>query len=137
MALAVLGASAWTALSFDRLNDDIDDFQRVEVPGDGTVRLDARKYIVYLVGPAADESRRPLTIAVTHRASEQAVPARIYDGTFTYSFGKTLAAQATVTAPRSGVYDVRTAGPTTSSDTSSHSATASAAGCCGSSPSRA
>ena len=111
MTLAVLGAIAWTVLAFDRLNDDIDRFQRVDVPGEASVRLDARKYILYLVGPGADELRRPLTIAVTHRASERLVPARVYAGTFTYAFGETLAAQATVTAPAAGVHDVRIAAP--------------------------
>ena len=61
--LIVLGAvlaALWFVISFVRLDDQIDGFERVPVPGEQTVRLEARKYIVYYEGfPTPEE----LTIA--------------------------------------------------------------------------
>ncbi len=112
MAAGVVGAFAWTILRFDAIAADAESWARVEVPGSGSARLEAREYVLYLEGPRADENEHPVKIVLRHRPSERRVSARPYDGTFAFTPGEEvpLAAIATVTPPRAGVYDVRTSG---------------------------
>lgn len=110
-AAGVIGALAWTVLSFERLDRQIADYPRVEVPGSGAVTLEKRKHIVYLEGPGVEDNRHPVKIVMRHRRSERRVSAKPYDGTLSYSSEDSeLQALATVTPPVAGLYDVRTEG---------------------------
>ncbi len=86
--------------------------ERVEVPGSGSVRLEARKYILYLEGTESDEAEHPVKIVMRHRRSERRVSAAPYKGSYSFEPGEEvpLTAVATVTPPLAGVYDVRTDG---------------------------
>jgi hypothetical protein len=111
VAFAVIGAIVWMVLAFGHISSMVDDFQRVPIPGKGDVRLDARKYVIYVEGPGADQAVPPVNVAITKPGSSTRPPIlRAYDGSLTYSFGKTGSAQATVTPRRAGVYHVRTTG---------------------------
>lgn len=110
VAAGVVGAVLWFVLSFMNLDNEIDGFQRVPLPGDRTVQLDARKYVIYYEGPNADESVPQFEIAVTDSATERPLAIDSYGGSLTYSFGDEGTAQATVTPTRTGAYAVRTSG---------------------------
>ena len=111
MFLAVVAAVAWTWLSFDRLDADAAGFPRVEVPDSGAVRLEARKYVLYLEGPNSDHNTHPVRVVMRHRRTERSVSAKPYKGTFSYEGDDVpLTALSTVTPPLAGIYDVRTAG---------------------------
>jgi hypothetical protein len=111
VAFAVIGAIVWVILAFGRIANTVDDFQRVAIPGRADVRLEARKYVVYVEGPRADEAVPRVTIAITSRGSStRPLILRPYSGSLTYSLDRTGSAQATVTPPRAGVYRVRTTG---------------------------
>ena len=114
VAFAVIGAIVWLVLAFAHISNTVDDFQRVPIPGNGEVDLEARKYVIYVEGPRADQAVPPVNIAITKPGSSKRPPIlRSYDGSLTYSLGKTGSAQATVTPPRAGVYHVRTTGDDT------------------------
>jgi hypothetical protein len=109
LAFAAIGAVAWVALAFGQIARTVDDFQRVSIPGSADVRLEARKYVIYVEGPRADQAVPPVSIAITKRGGSTRRPVlRAYGGSLTYSAGRTGLAQATVTPPRAGVYRVRT-----------------------------
>ena len=111
IAAAILGAILWAVLSARSFIDTLDEFQHVPVPGRGVVELQARKYVVYVEGPNADQSTPPVSIAVTDARTEQPVTIDDYGGSLTYSFDTDGSAVATVTPPRAGSYEVRTTGP--------------------------
>jgi hypothetical protein len=110
IAAGVVGAVLWFVLSLVNLNNEVDDFQRVPVPGEGTVQLEARKYVIYFEGPNADEAVPRFEIAITETDTERALAIDTYGGSLTYSFGREGSAQATITPPRAGSYAVRTSG---------------------------
>jgi hypothetical protein len=111
VAFAVVGAIVWVVLAFGRIANTVDGFQRVPIPGRADVRLEARKYVVYVEGPRADQAVPQVTIAITSQGSStRPLILRPYGGSLTYSLDRTGSAQATVTPPRAGVYRVRTAG---------------------------
>jgi hypothetical protein len=111
VAFAVIGAIAWVVLAFGQITTTVDDFQRVAIPGRADVRLEARKYVIYIEGPRADQAVPAVNIAITKRRGSTRPPIlRPYGGSLTYSAGRTGSAQATVTPPRAGVYRVRTSG---------------------------
>ncbi len=110
IACAVAGAILWAVLAFAHIVGTIDDFQHVAIPASESVRLEARKYVVYVEGPNADENVPPVRIQVTDDRTEQPVALHDYSSSLTYSFNTTGSALATVTPPRAGVYRVRTAG---------------------------
>lgn len=107
----VLGAIAWAVLTGAHLVGTIDDFRHVAIPGREQVRLDARKYVLYVEGPGADERVPGVDIAVSDARSETALVVARYAADLTYSFDTDGSAVATVTPPRAGLYDVRTDGP--------------------------
>jgi hypothetical protein len=113
-ALIVLGgllAVLWLVISFVRLDDQIDEFERVPVPGEQTVPLEARKYIVYFEGFAAGQ------LAIADAVSGEALAIEPYDGSLEYSFGsRDGTAQGTVTPPRAGDYVVSTVAEEAGSD---------------------
>jgi hypothetical protein len=111
--LIVLGgvlAALWFVISFVRLDDQIDGFARVPVPGEQTVRLEARKYIVYYEGFAALEIiPTPDELTIADAESGDDLEIEPYAGSLTYSFGeRDGSAQGTVTPPRAGDYVVTT-----------------------------
>jgi hypothetical protein len=111
VAFAVIGAIAWMVLAFGHIANTVDDFQRVPIPGRAEVRLEARKYVIYVEGPRADQAVPLVNIAITNpRSSTRPLILRPYGGSLTYSLDRTGSAQATVTPPRAGVYRVRAAG---------------------------
>lgn len=110
IAVGVAGAVLWLVLSLVSLGNEIDDFQRVPVPGEGTVQLEARKYVIYLEGSNGGEVAPRFEIAVTDPETARPLAIETYDGSLTYSFGEEGSAQATLTPPRAGTYRVETAG---------------------------
>jgi hypothetical protein len=110
VGFAVIGAIVWGVIAFGHIANTVEDFQRVPIPGRAEVRLEARKYVIYVEGPGADQAVPPVNIAITKRGSSTRPPIRAYGGSLTYSVGRTGSAQATVTPPRAGVYRVRAAG---------------------------
>jgi hypothetical protein len=107
---AIAGAILWAVVAFSHIVGTIDDFQHVSIPGSKNVRLEARKYVIYVEGPGADQSVPPVRIQISDPGSETPVPLQAYTSSLTYSFNTTGSAQATVTPPRAGVYRVRTSG---------------------------
>jgi len=114
IAIAVLGAILWAFLSVRNVIAVIDDFQHVPVPGRAGVELEARKYVIYVEGPNADEVVPPVEIAVTDARTERRVPLSSYGSSLTYAFNTTGSAHATIEPPRAGRYDVRVRGDTVS-----------------------
>jgi hypothetical protein len=111
VAFAVIGAIVWVVLAFGRIASTVDDFQRVPIPGRGDVQLEARKYVIYVEGPRADQAVPLVNIAIRNPGSStRPLILRPYGGSLTYSLDRTGSAQATVTPPRAGVYRVRTTG---------------------------
>jgi hypothetical protein len=108
--LGVAAAILWGVLGFRGVVNTVDDFQRVEIPGSGKVRLEARKYIVYVEGPGADENVPGVRVQITDERTERPLTLSSYSGSLVYSFNQDGSAQATVTAPRAGDYRVLTAG---------------------------
>ena len=109
--LIVLGgvlAALWFVVSFVRLDDQIDGFARVPVPGAQTVRLEARKYVIYYEGFAALEiTTTPEELTIADSESGDELEIEPYVGSLTYSFGeRDGSAQGTVTPPRAGDYVV-------------------------------
>ena len=107
--LIVLGAILavlWLVISVVRLDDQIDEFERVPFGDAQPVRLEARKYIVYFEGfdtggniPTAE------VVTIADAESMAVVEIEPYDGSLTYSFGdREGTAQGTVTPSRAGDY---------------------------------
>ena len=107
MIVAVLGAILWAYGAARSVIGVVDDFQHVPVPGRTAVDLEARKYVIYVEGPGADEVVPPVDISVTDARTERRVALRDYGGELTYSFDTSGSAFATITPPRAGRYDVR------------------------------
>ena len=110
MILGVIGTMAWLMVSFGRLDDDVARYPRVEALSKEAVRLQARRYTLYLVGEGSVENTHPLKIVMTHRRSGRRVSAKPYEGSFAHEGDEVMAAQATVTPAEAGVYDVVTDG---------------------------
>jgi hypothetical protein len=111
IAAGILGAITWAGVIADGLVDKIARFQHVAVPGRGDVRLEDRKYVVYVEGPGADARVPPIELVVTDPARETRLELRPYNGSLTYSFNADGSAVGTLTPPRAGVYRVRADGP--------------------------
>jgi hypothetical protein len=108
LGFAAIGATAWVVLAFGQIAHTVDGFQRVSIPSSADVRLEARKYVIYVEGPRADQAVPPVKIAITKRGGSTRPPVlRPYGGSLTYAAGRAGSAQATVTPPRAGVYRVR------------------------------
>jgi hypothetical protein len=83
---AVAGAILWAVVAFRHVVSTIDDFRHVAIPASQGVRLDARKYVIDVEGPGADESVPPVRIQVTDDRTEAPVPLQDYGASVTYSF---------------------------------------------------
>jgi Domain of unknown function (DUF4234) len=109
VAAGVLGAVLWFVISLVRIDHEVNDFQRVPIPGEGTVQLEARKYVVYYESSTAEELVAPFRMAIADARTGTPLAIESYDSSLTYSiFGHEGSAQATVTPARSGAYAVRT-----------------------------
>jgi hypothetical protein len=91
VALVVfLVGAGWVGGGLYRLDERVDSFQRVALPGEGEVNLDhSGGYVIYYEGPGAAEGTvPPFTVNVTP-LSESAVAPELeaYGGGLTYSFG--------------------------------------------------
>jgi hypothetical protein len=107
----VAGAILWGVLSFAGMGGRIDDFARAPAPGSAQVRLEARKYIVYVEGPGVGRDFAPaVEVVVIDPAGDGVLPLAEYSGSLTYSFGgHSGRAVGTVTPARAGVYSLRAA----------------------------
>ena len=111
VAAGVLGAVVWLVVSFLAIDDKVGDFQRVPVPGEETVGLETRKYVIYYESSTADEFVPAFSIDIVDAATGAPTPIAGYGGTLTYSYsGHEGSAVATVTPPTAGDYLVRTDG---------------------------
>jgi hypothetical protein len=105
----VIGAVLWFATSLMRLGDEVDNFQRVSVPGKTTMKLEAHKYVVYYEGSAADQVVPPVRIAITDAKTGSPLAIAPYGGSLTYSASNHEgSALGTVTPAHAGIYAVRT-----------------------------
>jgi hypothetical protein len=105
----VIGAVLWFATSLMRLGDEVDNFQRVPVPGKATMKLEAHKYVVYYEGLTADEVVPPVEITITDTKTGTPLGITPYGGSLTYSVSNHEgSALGTVTPTHDGVYTVRT-----------------------------
>ena len=107
LAVAVFGAILWAYVAARNVIGVVDDFRHVAIPGHAAVELDARKYVIYVEGPNADEVVPPVDIAVADARTERRVRLGAYGSSLTYAFDTTGSAYATVTPPRAGSYEVR------------------------------
>jgi hypothetical protein len=111
VAAGVPAPSFWFVVSLLDLGDKVDAFQRVPVPGEETVRLEAQKYVIYYESSTADEFVPAFAIDIVDAATGAPAPVAGYGGTLTYSYsGHEGSAVATVTPPTAGDYLVRTDG---------------------------
>jgi hypothetical protein len=109
IAVGIAGAVLWFVTSLMAIDDKVDGFQRAPLPGTATVRLEARKYVIYYEGPNAESSVPPFEIGVTDAQTGAPLDIATYSGSLTYSVsGHEGSAQATVTPARAGAYVVRT-----------------------------
>ncbi len=109
----VLGAVVWGVTSFLAIGDRVDGFARAPAPGSAEVRLEARKYVVYVEGPGVGEDfSPPIQFQVVRSDGDGALPIAGYGGSLTYSMsGHSGRAAGTVTPSRAGTYVLRTATP--------------------------
>ena len=108
---AVAGAIAWGVLSFAGTGSRIDDFARAPAPGSASVKLGARKYVVYVEGPGVGRDYAPaVEVVIVDPAGGGVLALAGYSGSLSYSLGgHSGRAIATVTPPRAGVYSLRAA----------------------------
>ena len=108
---SVLGAVLWGVLSFLSIGDRVDGFARAPAPGSAEVRLDARKYVLYVEGPGVGEDfSPPVRFEVVGPDGVGRLPIAGYGGSLTYSMsGHSGRAAGTVTPSRAGTYVLRTA----------------------------
>lgn len=111
LAAGVIGAVIWFVTSQAHLADKVDGFQRVALPGSATLQLSARKYIVYYEASHADKKVRRFEFEILDAQTGTRVKSSRYRGSLTYSLdGHTGSAQATVTPPRAGRYQLSVGG---------------------------
>lgn len=88
--LVFVAGVVWLVLGLVLLNDRIDAFPRVALPGSGEVSLDdSGGYVIYYEGPGAAEGNIPaFNVTVTPAAPPAAVQSLdAYSGELSYSFG--------------------------------------------------
>lgn len=104
------GAIAWGVISWDRLNDTIDDFERIAVPGQATLEFsDAGGYTVYYEEPnqgwEANYFGSP-GVEITNATTGEAIPVSTYLTELTYTLGRRGVAIYTFEIDEPGQYDV-------------------------------
>jgi hypothetical protein len=111
VAAGVAAAVLWFFGSLTSLSDDVDGFERAPLPGEATVQLEARKYVLYYEGSGAEEAVPAFTVEVLDARTGMPLALEDYGSSLTYSFsGHEGSAQATVTPAQAGAYRVRTTG---------------------------
>jgi hypothetical protein len=88
--LVFLGGATWVAVGLVTLNNKIDSFQRVAIPGIGEVSLDhSGGYVIYYEGPGAADGNVPaFDVTVTAASALAAVESlETYSSGLSYSFG--------------------------------------------------
>ena len=110
VAAGVLGAVLWFVTSLARVSGEVDDFQRLPLPGTATLRLEARKYVIYYEARNADKTGTGFDLEINDARTGAALDTRRYEDSLTYSFGHAGSAQATVTPPRASDYVIRAKG---------------------------
>ena len=88
--LVFLGGATWVAVGLVTLNNKIDSFQRVAIPGIGEVSLDhSGGYVIYYEGPGAADGNVPaFDVTVTAASALAAVESlEAYSSGLSYSFG--------------------------------------------------
>lgn len=111
LVFGLVGAFAWGVIAFWHESGVVDKFERVPVPGTGTVRLDARDYVVYVEAPRDAEIVPRVRIRITDPGTHRALALSDYDGLMnSYSFDRSGVAKKTVTVPHAGAYVVHTRG---------------------------
>jgi hypothetical protein len=123
VALAIFLASAgWLVGGLYLLDEEIDSFRRVPIPGEGEVSLDhSGGYVIYYEGPgAADRRYDTFTFDVTPRSESAAVQdIQLYEGSLTYSFGSREGrAIFTLRVSSPGTFLIETEAPAASGDSS-------------------
>ena len=105
----VLGAVLWFVSSLGGISNQVDAFQRVRVPGEASMQLEARTYVVYYEGLTADEVVPPLEIEIADARTGTPLVIGSYGGSLTYSVsGHEGSAVGTVTPAHAGAYAIRT-----------------------------
>jgi hypothetical protein len=105
----IAGAAIWLVSSLIDLSHEVDDFQRVPVPGEATMQLEARKYVVYYEAAGVGEVVPSFQLVIANAQTGAPLTIERYGGSLTYSFfGRDGSAQGTVTPERAGAYVVRT-----------------------------
>lgn len=104
----LLGGVLWFVGSLLALRNEVDDFQRVALPGRATMELEARKYVVYSESTRGADSVPEFRIAVTETRTGTSLRIAPYEASLTYSFfGRDGTARATITPSHPGRYRVR------------------------------
>ena len=88
--MVFLAGAGWLGGGLYLLDERVDSFQRVALPGEGEVSLDhSGGYVIYYEGPGAETGYIPdFTVNVTPRSASAAVQGlEHYESSVTYSFG--------------------------------------------------
>ncbi len=109
IGLAVIGAIVWSFVAVFGVAGMVDDFQRVEVPGSAMVRLDARKYVLYVGGPEARDDPPEIEYAVVNPRTGRRLRLASYESALNYAFDTSGSADRTVSPRRAGTYELRAA----------------------------
>ncbi len=107
MVLALVGGTVWGLTSVMGQIRAEKDYQRVDLPGTGTVEMQAGSYVVYVEGPGADVNPPRVNVVITDPTDQTPLALRSYPGSYSYSGTTTGSALALVSSPRAGRYDVR------------------------------
>jgi hypothetical protein len=105
----VIGAIVWFVASLSAFSDEVDDFERVALPGEATIKLEARKYVVYSESATGEKAVPDFELVIADARTGDPAEIAPYEGSLTYSFsGRDGTARATVSPARGGDYRVRT-----------------------------
>ncbi len=108
MIIALVAGTVWAVTSVMGEIRAERAYQRVDLPGTGTIELQAGSYVVYVEGPGANVNPPRVNVVITDPADQTPLALRSYPGGFSYSGTYTGSALALLSAPRAGRYDVRT-----------------------------
>ncbi len=109
MVLAVVAGTVWVVTSVLGQIRAEQAYQRVDLPGSGSVELQAGSYVVYVEGPGADVNPPQVNVVITDPADGTPLPLMSYPGSYSYSGNTSGSALALVSSPRTGRYDVQPA----------------------------
>ncbi|MEV6430480.1 hypothetical protein [Nocardia sp. NPDC051463] len=109
--IGLIGAAAFLLTNYLQVGGDVDNLQRFDIPGSGTMSLaESHEYTVYLEYPGAATSVHTPKVSVTITGQDGTVPLHRTAGT-TYDVRRhNGASEYTFQVPRSGTYVVTTQG---------------------------